>query len=57
MSQLTPEIPFMASLWIMSVYDMKIGKSAETYKVGAHFKALIKVILVASHLNSFVEAL
>ena len=47
MSQLTPEIPLMASLWIMSGYDMKVGKSAETYQVGAHFKALIKAILVA----------
>ena len=46
MSQLTPEIPFMASLWIRSGYDMKVGKSAETYEVGAHFKALIKDILV-----------
>jgi len=37
----------MASLWIRSGYDMKVGKSAETYQVGAHFKALIKAILVA----------
>ena len=48
MSQLTPEIPFMASLWIRSGYDMKVGKSAETYQVGAHFKALIKGIFVAA---------
>ena len=46
MSQLTPEIPFMASLWIRSGYDMKVEMSAETYQVGAHFKALIKAILV-----------
>ena len=46
-SELTPEIPFMASLWIRSGCDMKVGKSAETYQVGAHFKALIKAILVA----------
>jgi len=26
---------------------MKVGKSAEAYQVGAHFKALIKAILVA----------
>ena len=26
---------------------MKVGKSAETYQVGVHFKALIKAILVA----------
>ena len=26
---------------------MKVGKSAETYQVGAHFKALLKAILVA----------
>ena len=47
MSQLTPEIPFMASLWIRSGCDMKVEVSAETYQVGAHFKALIKTILVA----------
>ena len=52
MSQLTPEIPFMASLWIRSGYDMKVEMSAETYQVGAHFKALIKAILVAA-LKSF----
>ena len=46
-SGLTSQIPFMASLWIRSGYDMKVGKSAETYQVGAHFKALIKAILVA----------
>jgi len=48
---LTSQIPFMASLWIRSGYDMKIGKSAETYQVGAHFKALIKAILVAPSRN------
>ena len=47
MSQLTPEIPFMASLWIRSGYDMKVGKSAETYEVGAHFKALNEAVLMA----------
>ena len=47
MSQLTPEIPFMASLWIRSGCDMKVDPSVETYQVGAHFKALIKAILVA----------
>ena len=52
MSGLTPEIPFMASLWIRSGYDMKVEMSAETYQVGAHFKALIKAILVAP-LKSF----
>ena len=46
MSQLTPEIPFMASLWIRSGYDMKVGTSAETYQEGAPFKALIKAIFV-----------
>ena len=51
-SGLTPEIPFMASLWIRSGYDMKVEMSAETYQVGAHFKALIKAILVAP-LKSF----
>ena len=48
MSQLTPEIPFMASLWIRSGCDMKVDPSVETYQMGAHFKALIKAILVAS---------
>ena len=52
MSQLRSEIPFMASLWIRSGYDMKVEVSAETYQVGAHFKALIKAILVAP-LKSF----
>ena len=47
MSQLRSEIPFMASLWIRSGYDMKVEMSAETYQVGAHFKALIKAILVS----------
>ena len=47
MSGLTPEIPFMASLWIRSGYDMKVKVSAETYQVGAHFKVLIKTIFVA----------
>jgi len=37
----------MASLWIRSGCDMKVGQSAETHQVGAHFKALIKAILVA----------
>ena len=46
MSQLTPEIPFMASLWIRSGCDMK-EVSPEVFQVGAHFKALIKAILVA----------
>ena len=52
MSGLTPEIPFMASLWIRSGYDMKVEVSAETYQVGTHLKALIKAILVVS-LKSF----
>ena len=47
MSELTSEIPFMASLWIRSGYDVKVGMSAQTYQVGAHFKALNKVVLVA----------
>ena len=47
MSQLTPEIPFMASLWIRSGCDMKVDPPLETCQVGAHFKALIKAILVA----------
>ena len=48
MSQLTPKIPFMASLWIRSGYDMKVGKSAETYQVGAHLEALNDSFLMAS---------
>jgi len=41
----------MASLWIRSGYDMKVGKSAETYQVRAHFKDLINAILVAPSLS------
>ena len=47
MSGLTPEIPLMASLWIRSGYDVKVEVSAQTYQVGARFKALNKAILVA----------
>ena len=47
MSELTSKIPFMASLWIRSGYEVKVEGSAQTYQVGAHFKALIKAILVA----------
>ena len=47
MSGLTPEIPLMASLWIRSGYDMKVEESAQTYQVGARFKALNKAVLVA----------
>ena len=46
MSELTSQIPFMASLWIRSGYDVKVEVSAQTYQVGAHFKALIKADLV-----------
>ena len=46
LSQLTAEIPFMASLWIRSGYDMKVEPSAETYQVGAHFKALNEAVLM-----------
>ena len=42
----------MASLWVRSGCDMKVEVSAETYQVGAHFKAPIKAILVAP-LKSF----
>ena len=45
MSQQTPEIPFMASLWIRSGCDMKVDPSVETYQMGAHFKAVIKATL------------
>ena len=47
MSQLTPKIPFMASLWSRSGCDMKVELSAETCQVGAYFRALIKAILLA----------
>ena len=47
MSELTSKTPFMASLWIRSGYDVKVEVSAQTYQVGAHFKALNKAILVA----------
>ena len=46
MSELTSQIPLMASLWIRSGYDVKAEVSAQTY-VGAHFKALNKAVLVA----------
>ena len=42
MSQLTTEIPFMASLCIRSGCDMKVE-----HQVGTRFKALIEAILVA----------
>ena len=45
---LTPEFPFKASLWIRSGYDVKVEVSAQTYQVGAHFKALNEAVLVAS---------
>ena len=48
MSELTSKIPFMASLWIRSGYDVKVEVSAQTYQVGAHFKALNKGILVTA---------
>ena len=47
MSELTSQIPFMASLWIRSGYDVKVEVSAQTYQVGARLKALNKAILVA----------
>ena len=47
MSELTSQIPFMASLWIRSGYDVKVEVSAQTYQVGAHFKAPNKAVLVA----------
>ena len=47
MSGLTLEFPFMASLWIRSGYDVKVEVSAQTYQVGAHFKAVNKADLVA----------
>ena len=37
----------MASPWIRSGYDMKVKMPVETYQVGAHFKALIKAILIS----------
>ena len=37
----------MASLWIRSGYDVKVEVSAQTYQVGAHFKAFNKAVLVA----------
>ena len=37
----------MASLWIRVGCDVKVEVSVETYLVRAHFKALIKAILVA----------
>ena len=46
MSQLTPEISSVSSLWIRSGC-VNVEASAETCPVGAHFKALSKAILVA----------
>ena len=43
-----PFIPFMANLWIRSGYDMKVEMSAQTYQVGAHFKAQNEPIIVAA---------
>ena len=45
MSQLTPEIPFMASFWIRSGCVMKGQVSAGTCKVEAHLKLLIRPFL------------
>ena len=47
MSELTSKIPFMASLRIRPGYEVNIELSAQTYQVGAHFKALNKAVLVA----------
>ena len=52
MSELTSQTPFMASLWFRSGYDLTVEVSAQTYQVGAHFKALNKAVLVAP-LKSF----
>ena len=43
----------MASLWFRSGYDMKVEVSAETYQVGAHFKALINKAILVATLKSF----
>ena len=53
MSQLKLEFPILASLWIRSGCVMKVEVSAETYRVGAHFKALNKTILVTQ--SRFLE--
>ena len=45
MPELTSQIPFMASLWIRSGYDVKVEVSAQIYQVGAHFKALNEAVL------------
>ena len=47
MSELTSQIPFMASLWIRSGYNVRVEVIAQTYQVGAHFKVLNKAIHVA----------
>ena len=52
MSELTSKIPFMASLWIRSGYDVKVEVSTKTDQVGAHFKALNKAVFVTP-LKSF----
>ena len=43
-SEMTSKIPFMASLWIRSGYDVTVEVSAQTYQVRAHIKALIKAV-------------
>ena len=45
--ELAPKIPFMASIWIRFAFDKKVEVSVEAYQARAHFKALIKGILVA----------
>ena len=43
MSQLRSDIPFMASLWIRSGYDVKVEVSAQTYQVGLILKLSMRL--------------
>ena len=55
MYELTPKIPFMSSPWIRSGYDVKVEMLAQTYQVGAHFKALNEAVLVTQLLRMFIH--
>ena len=56
MPELTSQIPFMASLWIRSGYDVKVEGSAQTYQVGAHIKAFNEPILMAPSDSRCIQA-
>ena len=51
----TPKIPFMASLWIRSGYDMKVEMSSVTYQVGAHFETLDEGVLLVPLYSRYTQ--